>query len=152
MSYSTCRPNRTVGVRELAQEVTHFFCVSFVDTHSSMCHGSGKSAFYPCGGRQKKRMLPLLKRGRDFHKWSGVRDPRRCVLMSADATSLHKACFSVQSFTGGVYLPKKDGHLTHKKMRQTPPRWRSLSLSPVVEGSSLLGPPVLSYCSILFPF
>lgn len=66
MSYSTCRPNRTVGVRELAQEVTHFFCVSFVDTHFSMCHGSGKSAFYLCGGRQKRGCCIYLRGGGIF--------------------------------------------------------------------------------------
>lgn len=54
-------------------------------------------------------MVHLLKRGRDLNEWNRVTDPRRCFLITVDAPSLHKACFSVQSFTGRVYLPKRDG-------------------------------------------
>lgn len=43
-------------------------------------------------------------------------DPRRCVLISVDAPSLHKVWFSVQLLRGGVCLPKKESHLTHREI------------------------------------
>lgn len=61
-------------------------------------------------------MLHLLKRGRDFHEWRGVTDAGRCVLISVDSPSLHKACFSVHLFTGGVYLHQKEDSLTHREI------------------------------------
>lgn len=89
------------------------------------------------------RKEDLLKRGRDFQEWSGGTDPRRGVLISVETPSLHKGCFSVQSFTGGVYLPKKEGYLTHMEIfgvgkdricciLKTPPHWK-LS-DPVTRG------------------
>lgn len=44
MSYSTRRPDSAVVVGNLPRK-WHFVCTSLVDTHSLMCHGSGKSAF-----------------------------------------------------------------------------------------------------------
>lgn len=57
----------------------------------------------------EERMLHLLKRGRDLHEWSRVTGPRRCFLVTVDAPSLHKACFIVYTFTGGVRLHDRCG-------------------------------------------
>lgn len=92
MSYSTCRPNRTVVVKELAQEMTHFFFCGYPHFDVSWLW---EKCLLPVWWQAEKRMLHCLKRGRDFHEWSGVTDPRRCVLISVGAPSLHKACISV---------------------------------------------------------